>query len=243
MTPTLLRRGGGALCAVILCWLILYWIGWATVVEFHTDLLFYTGQHLLLVLVSMVAALVVGIAVGIGLSRPRMAGSAERFMQVFNIANTVPPMAVLAIALAFFGIGATSAVLALWLASLLPIVRNTYQGLRNVDPALKEAAKGLGMRPLQALIRVELPNAWGVIMNGVRIALAINVGSAPISFLIGANSLGNLIFPGIYLNNAQQMLLGAFATALLALVLDGLVALIAHRLTAFQGHSAAEGAA
>lgn len=243
MTPTLLRRGCGILCAVIFCWLILKWIGWATIVEFRADLLFYTGQHLLLVLISMAAALVVGIAAGVGLSRPSMAGSAERFMQVFNIANTVPPMAVLAIALAFFGIGAISAVLALWLAALLPIVRNTYQGLRNVDPALKEAAKGLGMRPLQSLLKVELPNAWGVIMNGIRIALAINVGSAPISFLIGANSLGNLIFPGIYLNNAQQMLLGAFATAALALVLDGLAALISHRLTAFQGNGAVEEAA
>lgn len=240
MSPTLLRRGCGILVAVIICWLVLSWIGKDTLLDYRSDLIFYTGQHLLLVVVSMLFALIVGIGAGVVLSRPAMAGSAERFMQVFNIANTVPPMAVLAIALAFFGIGATSAVLALWLAALLPIVRNTYQGLKNVDPALKEAAKGLGMRPLQSLWKVELPNACGVIMNGIRIALAINVGSAPISFLIGANSLGNLIFPGIYLNNPHQMVLGAFATAILALILDGVAALITHRLTAFQGDTAQE---
>jgi osmoprotectant transport system permease protein len=150
-------------------------------------------------------------------------GRAERFMQIFNIGNTVPPLAVLAIALGVLGIGSGPAIFALFLASLLPIVRNTYEGLKNVQGSLKEAATGIGMTPRQVLFRVELPNAVPIIIGGVRVALAINVGTAPLAFLIGANSLGSLIFPGIALNNQPQLLLGAACTALLALLLDGLV--------------------
>jgi osmoprotectant transport system substrate-binding protein len=154
---------------------------------------------------------------------------AERFMQIFNIGNTVPPLAVLAIALGVLGIGSGPAIFALFLASLLPIVRNTYEGLKNVQGSLKEAATGIGMTPRQVLFRVELPNAVPIIIGGVRVALAINVGTAPLAFLIGANSLGSLIFPGIALNNQPQLLLGAACTALLALLLDGLVTM--NRLT------------
>jgi osmoprotectant transport system permease protein len=167
----------------------------------------------------------VGIPAGILLSRPSMVGRAERFMQFFNIGNTVPPLAVLAIALGILGIGSGPAIFALFLASLLPIVRNTYEGLKNVQGSLKEAAVGIGMTPRQVLWKVELPNAVPIIIGGVRVALAINVGTAPLAFLIGANSLGSLIFPGIALNNQPQLLLGAACTALLALLLDGLVTL------------------
>ena len=97
-----------------------------------------------------------------------------------------------------------------------------------ISPALKEAARGIGMTPCQRLVRVELPNALPVILAGVRISLVINVGTVPLSFLIGANSLGELIFPGIYLNNQPLLLLGAAATALLALALDALFAAAGH---------------
>jgi osmoprotectant transport system permease protein len=188
------------------------------------DLAYYTGRHLALVGYSMALALLCGIPAGVLLSRPFCARQAERFMQIFNIGNTVPSLAVLAIALGIFGIGDTPAIIALWLASLLPITRNTYEGMKNVPGALREAARGLGMTPWQALLRVELPNAMPLIIGGVRTALAINVGSAPLAYLIGADSLGTLIFPGIYLNNQQVLLLGASATATLALALDALVA-------------------
>ena len=112
------------------------------------------------------------------------------------------------------------AAVALFLASLLPIVRNTYAGLAGLQPALLEAADALGMTPRQRLWRVELPNALPVILTGVRVALALNVGTAPLAFLIGASSYGELIFPGIYLNNHTALLLGAGGTALIALTLD-----------------------
>jgi osmoprotectant transport system permease protein len=215
---------GGAITIVLLA-LLVHWIGIDTFERYKEDLWFYLQAHLFLVVVSMLAAVVVGVPAGIALSRPSMVGRAERFMQIFNIGNTVPPLAVLAIALGILGIGSAPAIFALFLASLLPIVRNTYEGLKNVQGSLKEAATGIGMTPRQVLLRVELPNAVPIIIGGVRVALAINVGTAPLAFLIGANSLGSLIFPGIALNNQPQLLLGAACTALLALLLDGLVTL------------------
>jgi len=224
--PVAIRYGKGLIGGVVvvaLLALLVHWIGINTIELYRDDLLFYLQAHLILVLVSMLAALVVGIPAGILLSRPNMVGRAERFMQIFNIGNTGPPLAVLAIALGVLGIGSGPAIFALFLASLLPIVRNTYEGLKNVQGSLKEAATGIGMTPRQVLFRVELPNAVPIIIGGVRVALAINVGTAPLAFLIGANSLGSLIFPGIALNNQPQLLLGAACTALLALLLDGLV--------------------
>jgi len=215
----------GVCFAVVVLALLIHWITPATLWQYREDLLFYLRAHLILVFASMFAAIVVGIPAGMLLSRPALQGQAERLMQVFNVGNTIPPLAVLAIALAIVGIGNGPAILALFLASLLPIVRNTYEGLRAVPASLKEAATGIGMTPRQVLLRVELPNAVPLIMGGVRIALALNVGSAPLAFLIGANSLGSLIFPGIALDDQSKLLLGAVCTALLALVLDGLVVL------------------
>ncbi|MBY4729850.1 ABC transporter permease [Cupriavidus pauculus] len=224
---TIRTVAGGGVVAVALAALVA-WIG-VDVIRQYQDRLFYDViDHLRLVAISMALALLTGVPAGIVLSRPCMRRWADRLMQVFNIGNTVPSLAVLALALAVLGIGERPAILALWLASLLPIVRNTYEGLRTVSPALQEAARGIGMTPCQRLLRVELPNALPVILAGVRISLVINVGTVPLSFLIGANSLGELIFPGIYLNNQPLLLLGAAATALLALALDALFATAGH---------------
>ena len=174
---------GGAVVVALLA-LLVHWIGINTIELYRDDLLFYLQAHLILVLVSMLAALIVGIPAGILLSRPNMVGRAERFMQIFNIGNTVPPLAVLAIALGVLGLGSGPAIFALFLASLLPIVRNTYEGLKNVQGSLKEAATGIGMTPRQVLFRVELPNAVPIIIGGARVALAINVGTAPLAFLM-----------------------------------------------------------
>nr|WP_315592242.1 ABC transporter permease [uncultured Cupriavidus sp.] len=224
---TIRAMAWGGVVAIALAGLVA-WIG-VDVIHQYQDRLFYdVADHLRLVAISMTLALLTGVPAGIALSRPCMRRWADKLMQVFNIGNTVPSLAVLALALAVLGIGERPAILALWLASLLPIVRNTYEGLRTVSPALKEAARGIGMTPCQRLLRVELPNALPVILAGVRISLVINVGTVPLSFLIGANSLGELIFPGIYLNNQPLLLLGAAATALLALALDALFATAGH---------------
>lgn len=203
---------------------LIAWVGLDVILRHRERLLYDVADHLRLVGWSMALALATGLPAGVALSRPCMRRWADRLMQIFNVGNTVPSLAVLALSLAVLGIGERPAILALWLASLLPIVRNTCEGLRSVSPALREAARGVGMTARQQLFRVELPNALPVILAGVRTSLVINVGTVPLSFLIGANSLGELIFPGIYLNDQPLLLLGAAATALLALALDAMFA-------------------
>jgi osmoprotectant transport system permease protein len=231
MTRRTVQLVGSLLAVVLVAVALTRAIDAATWHQYSGDLAYYTGRHLLLVGISMVLAIAIGVPAGVLLSRPALARQAEAFMQIFNIGNTVPSLAVLAIALGIFGIGDTPAIIALFLASLLPITRNAYEGMKNVPASLLEAARGIGMTNMQSLMRVELPNAMPIIVGGVRTALAINVGTAPLAYLIGADSLGTLIFPGIYLNNNQMLLIGAAATAILALLLDMIVSAASRRLT------------
>ncbi|WP_313051876.1 osmoprotectant ABC transporter permease OsmY [Atlantibacter hermannii] len=215
-----LRAVLALLALILVTGLIVWGVGLDTVKERRVDLIYLGQQHLKLVFTSMALALLVGIPSGILLSRPAARRFAEYVMQIFNVGNTLPPLAVLALAMVIIGIGDRPAIFALFLASLLPIVRNTYAGLCSVPGSLIEAAKGIGMTRWQRLRQVELPNAWPVMLSGIRIATAINVGTAPLAFLIGASSYGELIFPGIYLNDFPTLILGAAATALFAMILD-----------------------
>ncbi|MHB9328433.1 osmoprotectant ABC transporter permease OsmY [Phytobacter ursingii] len=220
--------------AIVVVLALLVWgIGLDTIRARQVDLVYLGQQHLILVFSSMFFALLIGIPSGIALSRPAARGVAEYVMQIFNVGNTLPPLAVLALAMVIVGIGDKPAIFALFLASLLPIVRNTYAGLCSVPAALLEAANGIGMTKWQRLYQVELPNALPVILSGVRIATAINVGTAPLAFLIGASSYGELIFPGIYLNDFPTLILGAAATALFALILDTLLAALGRFLSPY----------
>ena len=231
------RRVGFALLAIVVVIALLVWgIGLNTLRDRKEDLIYLGQQHMFLVFWSMFFALLVGIPSGILLSRPFARRWAEYVMQIFNVGNTLPPLAVLALAMVIVGIGDRPALIALFLASLLPIVRNTFAGLSAVPPSLIEAANGIGMTKFQRLVQVEIPNALPVILAGVRIATAINVGTAPLAFLIGASSFGELIFPGIYLNDFPTLILGAVATALFALILDMLLAALGRFLSP---HSAA----
>ncbi|MDM2737643.1 osmoprotectant ABC transporter permease OsmY [Citrobacter sp. Ct235] len=230
-TSTLKHVLGFSFVIIVLLALLIWGIGVETLKSRQVDLLYLGQQHLILVLTSMFFALLVGIPSGILLSRPAAKGIAEYAMQIFNIGNTLPPLAVLALAMVIIGIGDLPAIVALFLASLLPIVRNTYAGLISVPPSLIEAANGIGMTKWQRLRQVEIPNAWPVMLSGIRIATAINVGTAPLAFLIGASSYGELIFPGIYLNDFPTLILGATATALFALILDSLLAWIGRALS------------
>lgn len=222
---TLLRRAALAvLFLAVVIGLLVYGLGVESIKARQVDLVYLGQQHMMLVFWSMLFALLVGIPNGIILSRPAARKWAEYVMQIFNVGNTLPPLAVLALAMVVIGIGDRPAIIALFLASLLPIVRNTYSGLCSVPASLIEAANGIGMTKGQRLRKVELPNAWPVMLSGIRVATAINVGTAPLAFLIGASSYGELIFPGIYLNDFPTLILGAAATALFALILDMLLA-------------------
>lgn len=190
------------------------------VLKYHEDIIYLSQQHMILAAVSGGMAILIGVPLGVWLSRPSRRKLAESIMQILNVGTTVPTLAVLALSMSFLGLGAKPAIFALCIASLLPIVRNTYVGLLDVPSYLKEAANGMGMTPAQILFRVEIPNALFVIFAGVRTALTINVGTVPLAFLIGGGGLGELIFTGIDLDEVSMVLAGAIPTAILAVLVD-----------------------
>ena len=196
--------------------------------KYRSDIAFLSQQHMKLVAISGGLAIVIGVPLGMWLSRPSMRRSAETIMQGLNLGSTIPQLAVLALAMTILGIGTIPAIFGLFVASLLPIVRNTYAGMLGVPAHFIEAATGMGMRPLQILGSVEFPNALYVTFAGIRTALAINVGTAPLAFLIGGGGLGELIFTGIDLNEPGMMLAGAIPTALLAVLVDFIVGALAY---------------
>ena len=190
------------------------------ILGYRKDIVYLTKQHLVLVAISGSAAIIVGVAIGIWLSRPWMARWAEGAIQAVNMVTAIPTLGKLALMMSFLGIGPLPAIVGLWIATLLPIIRNTYAGIRAVPAHLVDAARGMGMGPSAMLARVELPNALFVIFAGIRTAMAVNVGTAPIAFLIGGGGLGELIFTGIDLQQHAMMLAGAIPTALLAVAVD-----------------------
>ena len=198
------------------------------IMKYRSDIVFLSRQHMKLVAISGGLAIAIGVPLGLWLSRPRMRRIAEPIMQLLNLGSTIPTLAVLALSMSLLGIGVLPAIFGLWVASLLPIVRNTYAGMLGVPAHFVEAATGMGMRPLQILSGVEWPNALYVTFAGIRTALAINVGTAPLAFLIGGGGLGELIFTGIDLNEPGMMLAGAIPTALLAVLVDFAVGLLAY---------------
>ena len=195
----------------------------AEILVYREDITYLAGQHIELVAWAGGLAILAGIPVGALLSRTVFRNVSELVLQIFNLGTTIPTLAVMALSMSLLGIGLLPSIFGLWAATLLPIVRNTYTGLKAVPPHLIEAARGMGMTPSQVFWRVELPNALFVIFGGVRTALAICVGTAPLAFLIGAGGLGELIFTGIALDELPMMLAGAIPTALLAVITDLLV--------------------
>lgn len=175
-------------------------------------------QHIGLTFISLLIAVIIGIPLGIFISRKRkLAASVLGFTGVLQ---TIPSIALLGFMIPLLGIGPVPAIVALFLYALLPIVRNTYTGIINVDSAVIESAKGMGMASGQILRKVELPLSMPVILAGVRTATVINVGVATLASYIGAGGLGEFIFGGIALNNTNMILAGAIPAALLAVFFD-----------------------
>ncbi|MBP2077765.1 ABC transporter permease/substrate-binding protein [Oceanobacillus polygoni] len=176
-------------------------------------------EHLQISLISLMIAIV--IAVPLGLLLTRYPKAAEPVIGVSAVLQTIPSLAVLAFLIPFFGIGTTPAIIALILYGLLPILRNTYTGIREVDPALKEAATGMGMNSFRRLTKIELPIAMPVIMAGIRTSMVLIVGTTTIAALIGAGGLGEIILLGLDRGaDIHLILLGAIPAALLAIALD-----------------------
>jgi osmoprotectant transport system permease protein len=188
-----------------------------------------TLRHLQLVGVSLLFALLV--AIPLGLLMERLRTGAEGVIRGVGLLQTVPSIALLAFMIPLLGIGFAPAVVALFLYSLLPIVRNTYTGVRDADPVAVAAAVALGMTPRQALLEVRLPLAAPVILAGVRTAAVINVGTATLAAFIGAGGLGDPIVAGLALSDTRLILSGALPAAALALLVDGGLEAVERRLT------------
>lgn len=191
------------------------------IVQNHSEVLELTLEHLWLVGLSTLIAVSIGIPLGILiahwpiLNKPVLAGA--------NIIQTIPSLALFGFLLPVPWLGDRAerlAILALTLYALLPLIRNTYAGIRGVDPEVVEAGRGMGLTDRQLLFQVELPLALSVILSGVRVAVVISVGLATIAAAIGAGGLGELIFRGLAMVNNQLILAGAIPAAVLALLAD-----------------------
>lgn len=193
-----------------------------------------TLEHLSIVGVAVMVAIATGVALGVFIARrPRLAPTV---LSVGAIVITVPSIALFGMLIPVLstigqGIGWLPAVIAVYMYSMVPIVRNTYTALNGLDPALSDAATGMGMDSAQRLWRVELPNALPVIMAGVRIAVVMNIGIAAVAAYIGAGGLGTFISRGITQTDIRQLLTGAVSISALAIVADYGLMLVQRALT------------
>jgi len=187
------------------------------------------GEHLYLAGIAVLLACAVGIPVGFLITNNKRVASIV--VGIANTIQTIPSLALFAFAISVFGIGADNAIFALFLYALLPIIKNTLIGIRNVSPTMIEAARGMGMSRAQIMFQVEVPLAISVIMGGVRIATVTAIGIATIATLIGAGGLGQLIYQGIGMMNYEMIFAGAICSAALALLADFLLGLVEKELT------------
>lgn len=190
-----------------------------------SKLLGQTWEHIILTFWSTLIVLLIAIPLGIVLTRPRFRKFAGPILGLANGGQAIPAYGLLVLFAAFLGTDVSTAIVALAVFSVLPVLRNTMVGLDQVDQAVIEAGRGMGLSKMQALRQIELPLAVPVILAGVRIALVINVGTAALAFLIGAGGLGETINSGLKLRRDTAVFVGGALVAMLALVIDFTAAL------------------
>ena len=198
----------------------------------RTEVFRLTLEHLTLVAVAMAIAVLIGVPLGIALTR--RPGLRRWVLGAANVMQTVPSLALFGFLIpvpVIGGIGSRTAIVALTLYALLPIIRNTYVGIVGVDRAVVEAARGMGMTGRQLLWLIEIPLSMGVILAGIRVATVISVGVATIAAAIGAGGLGTYIFRGVAMVNNQVILAGAVPAAVLAVLADVSLGWAERRLT------------
>lgn len=188
-----------------------------------------TLEHISLSSTAVLLACLIGIPLGFLVVNHK--GLSNIVLNIANIIQTIPSLALFAFAIPLFGIGAKPAIFALFLYALLPIIKNTLLGIRNVDPAIRKAAVGMGMSRTQIMFQIEVPLAISVIMGGVRIATVTCIGVTTIATLIAAGGLGDFIYRGLSVFNQSMILTGAILSAGLALFADFLLGLLEKKLT------------
>nr|WP_172970704.1 ABC transporter permease [Pseudomonas marincola] len=180
------------------------------------------GKHLLIVGAASLVSVIVGVAAGILATRRWGRDFLPLVSQVASIGQTFPPVAVLALAVPLLGFGSLPTIFALVLYGLLPVLRNTLAGLQDVSPTVIEAARGIGMSPLQSLFKVELPLASVVILAGIRTSVTVAIATAAIGSTIGASTLGDPVIAGLVNGNTAYVLQGAILIGLLAVLIDSM---------------------
>ena len=189
----------------------------------YGDIARQTWNHIKMVGIAELLAIAVGVPLGIFVTRPGLKRFATPIVGTANVGQTIPSLAVIAIMAPILGYGFNSAIIALFVYSLLPVLRNSYAGIKDIDPAIIESAKGMGMSRTQIAWRIELPLARPVIMAGIRTSTVICVGTATLAVLVGGEGLGKIILTGLYTQIPLLIVQGAAPTAALAVILDTLL--------------------
>lgn len=193
----------------------------AAVLSFRGTILKLGIRHLEIVAVAVLLSTIIGIALGVLVSRRR--DLAAVVVGVANLGQAIPSLAVLGLVIPFLGIGQAPTIFALVLRGTLPILNNTYAGVTSVDRAIVEASRGMGMRGWQVLVMIEFPLAFPVIMAGIRSATVVSISLATIAALIGSGGLGELIYQGLAMVDMNRLLAGSIPVALLAIAADALL--------------------
>ena len=201
--------------------------------EYGNEILLKFWEHFYLSFLAIFLGILVAVPLGALLTRVEK--GSETVIKVVGVFQTIPSLALLSIMIPFFGIGKIPAVIALFLYSLLPILRNTYVGIKSVDATYLDAAKGMGMSQMQRLVQIELPLAMGVIMAGIRVSTVYVISWTTLASYIGAGGLGDFIFNGLNLYRLDLVLMGTIPITLLALLSDALLKRSEAKLTMDRG--------
>ncbi|MGT2906653.1 ABC transporter permease [Streptococcus dentiloxodontae] len=196
--------------------------------QYGHQLILKTWEQIYISALALIFGIIVAVPLGTILTRfPRIA---KLVIGIASMLQTIPSLALLAMMIPLFGVGKLPAIVALFIYSLLPILRNTYVGLQNVSPTLRDSAQGMGMSPIQSIFQVELPLAMPVIMTGVRLSAIYVIAWATLASYIGAGGLGDLIFSGLNLFEPKLIIGGTIPIILLSLISDYLLGLLEKRI-------------
>lgn len=202
---------------------------WQTILSRQDLIIESTIEHIYLSFVAILIAVMISVPLGIYISKKRKI--AEFYIGITAVFQTIPSLALFGFLVPFLGIGAKTALVALTIYALLPILRNTYVGITGVDEAVIEAGRGMGMTSRQILLQIELPLSLSFLMAGIRTATVLTVGVATLATFVGAGGLGDVIWRGLQSWNNSLVLAGAIPVALLALLFDFLLKLMEKRAT------------
>ncbi|MDY6950558.1 MAG: ABC transporter permease [Thermodesulfobacteriota bacterium] len=197
----------------------------------YGDLLQCAWAHFKMVVMAVVIAAAMGVPLGIAVTRPGFSPFALPVMGGASIGQTIPSLAVIAVMAPLLGFGLQSAVVALVIYGLLPILRNAYTSIKTIDPAIIEAAQGMGLTRMQIARQIEIPLARPVIMAGIRVSTVITVGTAELAVLVGGEGLGKITLTGVFAQEPLLILQGAAPTAAMAITLGLVLELAERRMT------------